>query len=92
MNIEKLYRDTKSEHKRVDWDMKNVPKICSAGCSACCHQSISIFDPEGLVLERFIQNSLTQSQKSAAKARAEVWLKNFNQITREASLDSPLTE
>jgi Fe-S-cluster containining protein len=92
MNTEKLYRDTKSNNKRADWDMKNISKPCAEGCSACCHQSVAVFEPEGLVLERFIQNRLTPSQKAHSKERAESLLSVFNQITRDASIENPLTE
>lgn len=72
--------------------MKNVPKVCASGCSACCHQSVSVFASEGLVLERFISSSLSENQRNAAKVKGEAWLSSFNQISREASLNNPLTE
>ncbi len=92
MNVEKVYRDTKNCLKRVDWAMKNIPKVCTEGCSACCHQSVSIFSQEGLVLERYILSSLNMEQRVKAKESGEEWIRKFNHITPNASVYNPLTE
>lgn len=92
MNTEEIYHGIKSIHERADWDMENFSKPCAAGCSSCCHQSISIFSLEGMVLERFIKRRLSPHQKENSKARTEYWLNIFNQVTRDATIDNPITE
>lgn len=92
MNLSKVSRETKRIFRTIDWEMKNVPKVCAEGCSACCYQPVTVLGPEGYVVERFIEDNFTSEEKARAKAAGEQWLSVFDRVTRTATVVNPLTE
>ncbi len=92
MKTDKIIRDTKAALKRVDWDMKHVPKVCSAGCHYCCHQCVTLFEVEGFVLARHLETEISAEQRERFRQRAENWLENFDEVTRDADEANPIAE
>lgn len=78
-------------HTRTDDAMNSLKMVCRRGCSACCHQSVGIFAPEGLVIERYIETEMTNDIKKVVRRQVVNWMNEFNSITRPATPQSPLT-
>lgn len=80
-NMIKTAREIKRIYKETDVSMKNISKICSEGCSYCCHQIIPVHVAEEIPITKYISENLDESVTSIIKLNLINWLKYFNENT-----------
>lgn len=83
--------DVMQIHASTDHAMSSLDKVCRKLCSGCCHQSVGIFAPEGLVIENYINTEMPTNLKKVVRRQVVEWMGTFNSLTRPATIKEPLT-
>jgi len=74
-------REVRKIHFAADLRMKDVPKVCGAGCSFCCHQLIRLDLAEAPGIERFILEELSEPVREQVRTGLRRWLAFFDANT-----------
>lgn len=72
--------------------MRPLPKVCGAGCDACCHQSVDVCSWEEMPILHYIATILDDATRKQIGEGVMNWFNFFNSITRPADRKTPLTE
>ena len=80
-NLPAIARETKRIYFETDVRMKSVSKVCTVGCSFCCHQNIRVHFGEGPAIEKFIKDEMPAQTKILVKQNLISWFEYFDKNT-----------
>jgi len=85
-NINKVRREVIRIYKSVDLRLKHVSKVCSIGCSHCCHQNIPVHAAEEFAITEYVDQEFSVRQKSELIDRLRNWFRFMNANTPDVSV------
>ncbi len=88
-NFFAIARETKKIYFDTDVRIKPLSKVCTAGCSFCCHQNVRVHFGEAPAIEKFIKEDMSLQTKSLVKQNLISWFEYFDSVTPN---DRPLND
>lgn len=82
-NLSAVARDVKRIYFEADVQMKAVSKMCSRGCSHCCHQNVRVHSGEGPAIEKYIREEMPPDVKQRVRDNLIRWLEYFDKNTAQ---------
>lgn len=65
-------------HLSLDYELEKLDRVCTKGCSTCCHQVVNVFKDEAEIIKNYITNHFTLEQRKITTAIAEEYIKKVN--------------
>lgn len=65
-------------HLSVDYELEKLDRVCTKGCSICCHQVVNVFKDEAEIIKTYVTNHFTLEQRKITIAIAEEYIKKVN--------------
>lgn len=75
----------------LDRRMAEIPKVCQAGCDACCYQMVSVHTWEENLIVDYIKTSMHAKTKAQVRKQLLEWWRYLKSILRHSTRDNPIS-
>lgn len=89
--IRVVAREAKQASKELDLAIKPIPRVCSSGCSHCCHQIVDVHSWEAEEISRYVIEEMTAGMRTIVANQLQDWHNWFDSVARKSTHNNPLT-